>query len=56
MNSRGALELVLSLIAFRASLIPKSIYSSLVLMALITTGLFPFVITRIIKKNRKIMN
>jgi len=56
MNSRGAIELALALIAFKASLIPIEIYSSLVLMTLITTLTFPFIITRIIKKQPKIMN
>ncbi|MBN2087034.1 cation:proton antiporter [Candidatus Peregrinibacteria bacterium] len=56
MNSRGAIELALALIAFRTKLIPLEIYSSLVVMALITTLTFPFVITRMIKKNPKIMN
>lgn len=56
MNSRGALELALALIAFRSNLIPVEIYSSLIIMALTTTSIFPFVITKMIKNNPKIMN
>ncbi len=56
MNSRGAVELAIAMIAFRTNLIPVDIYSSLIIMALTTTLIFPFVITRIIKKHPKIMN
>jgi Kef-type K+ transport system membrane component KefB len=56
MNSRGAIELALALIAFRSGLIPTEIFSGLVLMALTTTLVFPFVITSMIRKNKKIMD
>lgn len=56
MNSRGAIELALALIAFRNNLIPIEIYSGLVIMAIITTLIFPFVIIRMIKKDPKLMN
>jgi len=56
MNSRGAVELALALIAFRINLIPAEVYSSLVIMALTTTLIFPFIIEFMIKKNPKIMN
>jgi Kef-type K+ transport system membrane component KefB len=56
MNSRGAIELALALIAFRSALIPVELYSSLVIMALTTTLIFPFVITRMIKKEPGLMN
>lgn len=56
MNSRGALELALALISFRSNLISIEIYSSLVVMALVTTISFPFVLTRMIRNNPKIMN
>lgn len=56
MNSRGAIELAIVLFAFRIGIIPVGIYSSLVIMALVTTLIFPFIITRIIKKDPKIMN
>ncbi|MBW2981571.1 cation:proton antiporter [Candidatus Woesearchaeota archaeon] len=56
MNSRGAVELALALIAFRTNLIPTEIYSSLVVMALTTTLIFPFVIEVMIKRNPRIMN
>jgi len=56
MNSRGAIELALALIAFKALLIPKDIYSSIIVMALVTTAVFPFIITHMIKKDKRIMN
>ena len=56
MNSRGAVELAIALIAFRSSLIPVEIYSALVIMALLTTFIFQFIITSMIKKNPDIMN
>jgi len=55
MNSRGAIELVLLLVAFRNSLIPVEIYSSLVMMTLVTTLIFPFIISWMIHNNRGIM-
>lgn len=56
MNSRGAVELALALIAFRCRLIPVELYSGLVVMALVTTLMFPFIITRMIKKEPRLMN
>ncbi len=56
MNSRGAIELAIVLLAFRTGLIPVGLYSSLIIMALVTTIIFPFIITRMIKKNPQIMN
>lgn len=56
MNSRGAIELALALIAFRSGLIDQFIYSSLILMALVTTIFFPFIISYMIKKNSNIMD
>ena len=56
MNSRGAIEMALALIAFRSKIIPVELYSSLILMALVTTLIFPFIITRMIKKVSKIMD
>ena len=56
MNSRGAIELALVLIALRTDLITVEIYSGLVIMALVTTILFPFVATHIIRKNPHIMD
>jgi len=55
MNSRGAVELVIAFLAFKIDLIPTYIYSSLIIMALITTLIFPFFVTRIVKKEPKIM-
>jgi len=56
MNSRGAAELVIALVAFRFGLIPIEIFSVLVAMAMITTLTFPFVLSRGIKKNPGIMD
>ena len=56
MNSRGAVELALALIAFRSGLIPAELYSGLVVMALTTTLIFPFIITRMIKKEPQLMD
>lgn len=56
MNSRGAVELALVLIAFRSGLIPSELYSSLIIMALFTTMIFPFIIGRMIKKDPKLMD
>ncbi len=55
MNSRGAVELALALIAFRSGLLPVEIYSGIIVMALVTTIVFPFVFTWIVKRNPGIM-
>lgn len=55
MNSRGAIELALALIAFRIGLVNISIYSSLVIMALVTTLIFPFFVKRMVEKEPNIM-
>ena len=55
MNSRGAIELALALIAFRSSLLSIELYSGIVLMVLITTLSFPIVVRRMIKNNPGIM-
>jgi len=51
MNSRGAVELALALLAYQAGLIERDIYSSLVIMALATTLIFPFIIRKMINKD-----
>jgi len=56
MNSRGAAELVIALIALQFNLIPLEVFSALVAMAMITTLTFPFVLSRGIKKNPELMN
>ncbi len=56
MNSRGAIELAFALLAFKSGIISVELYSALVIMALVTTLVFPFVITKMIKKNPKIMD
>jgi len=56
MNSRGAAELVIALIALKFGLIPLEIFSVLVAMAMITTLTFPFVLSNGIKKNPGLMD
>ncbi len=55
MNSRGAVELALAFIALRSGFIPVNIYSGLIVMAILTTLMFPFFFTGIVRKNPKIM-
>ncbi|MFC1741382.1 cation:proton antiporter [Nanoarchaeota archaeon] len=56
MNSRGAVELVIALMALRVGLITVPIYSAIVVMTIITTLMFPFMLKHLIKKYPKIMN
>ncbi len=56
MNSRGAAELVIALIALRFGLIPIEIFSVLVAMAMITTLTFPFALAHGIKRNPGMMD
>ena len=49
------MELALALIAFNSDLIGVELYSSLVIMALVTTLSFPFVLYRMIDKDESIM-
>lgn len=56
MNSRGAAELVIALIAVQYGLIPPEIYSALVAMSIITTLVFPPVLSWGIRKNPGLMN
>ena len=56
MNSRGAVELAVAFVAFRIGLLSAGIYSSLVIMALTTTLIFPFFIVPMVKKEPHIMD
>lgn len=56
MNSRGAIELALAILAFKMGLLTIELYSGLIIVALVTTLIFPFIITNFIKKNPKIMD
>lgn len=56
MNSRGAIGLALALLAFRNGSIPIDLYSALVITALLSTFGFPFIATKMIRDNPKIMN
>lgn len=55
MNSRGAVELVIALLALRVGLITTQLYSAIVIMTMITTLIFPFVIKHQIRKYPHIM-
>ena len=55
MNSRGAVELVVALIAMQNGIISESIYASLVVMAMITTLIFPFILQRELRRNSSII-
>ncbi len=56
MNSRGAAELVIALIAMQYNLISLEIFSALVAMSITTTLIFPPVLARGIKKNPGLMD
>ena len=56
MNSRGAAELVIALVAVQYALIPTNIFSALVAMSLITTLTFPPILARGISENPGLMN
>jgi Kef-type K+ transport system membrane component KefB len=56
MNSRGAAELVIALIAVQYGLISLEIFSALVSMSLITTLMLPPILARGIKKNPGLMD
>ena len=51
MNSRGAVELVIALLALNHGLITQEVFSALVAMAIVTTLVFPFILQREIKNN-----
>ncbi len=56
MNNRGAVELIIAFIAFSEGLIGLEMYSVLILMAFITTLIFPFIISIMLKIDPKIMS
>ncbi len=56
MNSRGAAELVIALIAMQYGLITLEIFSALVAMSITTTLIFPPVLARGIKRNPGLMD
>ncbi|TRO49556.1 cation:proton antiporter [Candidatus Bathyarchaeota archaeon] len=56
MNSRGAAELVVALLALQYGLIPNEIFSALVAMSIITTLSFAPILARGIKRNPGLMN
>ena len=56
MNSRGAAELVIALIAMQYGLISLEIFSALVAMSIVTTLIFPPVLARGIRRNPGLMD
>lgn len=56
MNSRGAVELVIALIALNVGFITLNIYSAIVFMTLATTIMFPFILKAMVKTDPKIMD
>ncbi len=56
MNSRGAAELVIALIAVQYGLITMEIFSALVTMSIVTTLIFPPVLARGIRRNPGLMD
>ncbi|MBU1019484.1 cation:proton antiporter [Patescibacteria group bacterium] len=55
MNSRGAVELALAYTAYKAGLLSIDLYSAIIVMAFVTTFIFPIVFGRIIRKNKDVM-
>ncbi len=51
MNSRGAVELDIVLLALNHGLITQEVFSSLVTISIITPLMFPFILQHEIKKN-----
>jgi len=56
LNSRGAVELVIALLALRFGMIPPGVYSAIVVMTLVTTFLFPLALDWSIAKYPRIMS
>lgn len=56
MNSRGAVEFALALIALRAGLIGTHLYSAIIAMALVTTVTFPFIITPMLRRDPHLLD
>ncbi|RLG17234.1 hypothetical protein DRN62_01780 [Nanoarchaeota archaeon] len=55
MNSRGAVELVIALMALGNGLLPLEVFSVLVVTSLVTTLTFPFVLEKEIRKDPKLL-
>lgn len=55
MNSRGALDIAIAVLAVSIGLISTQIFSSLVILTLVSTLIFPFVVEHSIKKYPSIM-
>ncbi|MCD6403977.1 MAG: cation:proton antiporter [Nanoarchaeota archaeon] len=55
MNSRGAVELVIALMALGNGLLPLEAFSVLVVTSLVTTLTFPFVLEKEIRKDPKLL-
>ncbi len=56
MNSKGAVELVVAYIALSVGILPKGLYSALVLTSIVSTIIFHLIAYRMIDKDPKLMN
>lgn len=56
MNSRGAAELVIALVAIQYGLIPLEVFSALVAMSIVTTLIFPPILAGGIRRNPRLMD
>lgn len=55
MNSRGMIELIIAELALSAGLIPGSLYSAIIITAVVTTLISPFFVRHLIKVHPRIM-
>lgn len=55
LNSRGGVELVIAEVARMNGLISAEVYSAIIIVAILSTLLFPIVLRNIIEKDRKIL-
>lgn len=56
MNSKGAVEIAIALVALQAGLIPNNLYSAIIITAIATTIMFQIIIFRLVKNNPNIMD
>lgn len=56
MNSRGALDIALAVLAYSTGLLSQGMFSSLLILALVSTVIFPFIVEKYISTTPKIMN
>ena len=56
MNSRGAVELIIIQLAVANNLVPAEIFNAIVIMSIVTTLIFPFVLKYYLRKYPLIMD